>query len=568
MAVIRWAGFSGENRVPDPKMLADGSCSRSRNHKPTRGDLRPWRNPKSVATVPAGAKTIYRMGRDVASDADYWLSWPTVVHAIRGSSSTDGTERTFYTGDGAPKVTDNVLALSSAPYPAISRPMGIPAPATPLLVQTDDGDWSGEEENFTYAYTFVTDWGWESAPSPGSLVNTRKSDATATLSGFAAAPAGNYGVDRIRIYRTQTGASGSTTLFFLREISYGTPSVQDDNRSLGEELPTFNPAIPGSAWLQAPDDLSFLISIWNGMAVGISGGALRFCEPRYRYAWPLQYEIIPRDGSAIGLGYAGQHLLVLTSARPELVTGTSPDSMDQQPLEFSQGCISSRSIVSMGAGVAWASNDGLCWWGPSTGAKILTAGFMTREDWLKIKPETVVGQLYEGLYFGSYDDGTGRKGFVIDPNNPTGFYPLEAGYEAMHFDELQDQLYVLDGASVQRWDAGDTFMTASATSKEYRLPLPSSFSRLEVIARGYPVQVDVDWLDLKPDEADRLVAECPLLTRLSQTSVRYAATVEDRSPVPLPTGWHAGCIQLSTSVDDGSIQGIAIASSIEEIAQT
>ena len=127
MAVLRLAKFLGENRAIDPLLLADGLGVYSRNQKPGRGNLLPWKQPTTVATVPAGRKTIYRMGRDVASDANYWLSWTTVVHAIRGFDAGDTTERTFYTGDGAPKVTDNTVALASAPYPTASRPMGLPA---------------------------------------------------------------------------------------------------------------------------------------------------------------------------------------------------------------------------------------------------------------------------------------------------------------------------------------------------------------------------------------------------------------------------------------------------------
>ncbi|NYW24490.1 hypothetical protein C6506_28775, partial [Escherichia coli] len=113
--------------------------------KPGRGDLRPWRNPATVATVPAGRQTIYRMGRDVASDANYWLSWTGVVHAVRGFDTADTTERTYYTGDGAPKVTDNTIALASAPYPTASRPLGLPAPASAPLASVNAGTWEGTD---------------------------------------------------------------------------------------------------------------------------------------------------------------------------------------------------------------------------------------------------------------------------------------------------------------------------------------------------------------------------------------------------------------------------------------
>lgn len=560
MSVIRWAGFAGENRALHPKRLRDEVCAVSRGQKPGRGDLRPWRNPLPVATVAAGRKTIYRMGRDVASDSQYWLSWTGIVHAIRGFSSDDTTEQTFYTGDGAPKVTNNVIGLASAPYPTASRPMGIPAPATPLIVAKDIGEWTGDVVTHFYTYTFVNDWGWESAPAPVSAQHDRESDATATLSAFAAAPAGNYAIDRIRIYRTQTGESGATEFFFLREIAYGTSTTTDDNRTLGEVLPT-------TTWLPPPGDLHHLTALWNGVAAGISGNGVRFCEAYVPYAWPIAYEVIPPDSQPVALGVAGQNLLVLTNGRPLLVMGTSPDSMDQMPLEFSQACVAPESVASMGAGVAWASNDGLCWWGPGTSPRILTAGIMTRDDWLALKPATIVGQMYEGLYLGSYNDGSGRKAFLIDPSNPTGLYFLDAGYEAMHFDELQDQLYVLNGTSVQRWDGANTFMTTVARSKEFRLARPEGLGWLEVTADDYPVTVRVDCMNLPAGEVTKLTTIDPRLTAPTPTSIRYTATVSSREPVPLPAGWLADDWQIEIETS-GAVQGVALASSIEELAQT
>lgn len=537
MPKIQWAGFAGENRALHPKLLPDTVGTQSRNQKPGRGDLRPWRQPLAVATVPIGRKTIYRMGRDVASDAQYWLSWPTVVHAILGFSADDTTERTFYTGDGTPKVTDNTMALASTPYPTAHRPIGLPAPATACTVTADAGTWTGNTQTYFYTYTYVNDWGWESAPAPASLQHDRPVDATATLTAFAAPPAGNYGIDRIRIYRTQSGSAGAAEFFLLREIALGVTTTQDDNRVLGETLATLT-------WLPAPSDLKHLTALWNGMAAGISEGAVRFCEAYVPYAWPIAYDVIPPDSKPVALGVFGQNLLVLTNGRPLLVAGSSPDSMDQMPLEFSQACAAPDSVVSMGAGVAWASEDGLCWYGAG-GARVLTAGVMTRDDWQALKPTTIIGQMYEGLYFGSYDDGTGRKGFFIDPANPTGLYFLDAGYEAMHFDDLQDQLYILDGVNVQRWDAGATPMTVRVKSKHFRAPAPMNFACAEVVADSYPVTF-------------KLYADGAL---------KHTQTVTSRDPFWLPSGymaldWH---MELETT---GAVQGCALATSMQELATT
>lgn len=557
MPTIRFSGFAGENRAMHPKLLAEAVCTRSVNAKPGRGDLRPWREPLTVASVPAGRQTIYRMGRNVASDAQYWLSWPTVVHAIRGFSSDDTTEQTFYTGDGDPKFTTNLIALASPPFPTASRPMGLPAPATPCLVQTNPGSSTQGNSDTFYTYTYVNDIGWESAPAAPSLMNSRPSDVTATISGFAAPPAGNYQINRIRIYRTQAGASGTADFFFLREVALGTASTTDDNRTLNDVLTT-------TAWLPAPTDLSSLVALWNGMAAGISGNAVRFCEPYVAYAWPIAYEVIPPDSKPVALGVFGQSLLVLTDGRPLLVAGSSPDSMDQQPLEIPQACIAPRSVASMGTGVAWASNDGLCWLG-SNGARILTSGLMTREQWGALRPATMIGQMFEGLYLCSYDDGTGRKAFLIDPINPTGLYFLDAGYEAMHFDELQDQLYVLDGSDVKRWDAG-AFKVATARSKEFRAVKPLCFRWAEVVADVYPVTVHFDTVNLPAGDVVKLTGAIANLTAPTPTSVRFTTVVTGRRPFPLPAGWLADDFQIEVQTS-GAVQGVAMATNLDELTQ-
>jgi hypothetical protein len=536
MPVLRLSGFLGENRAVHPMLLAEGVGTASRNQKPGRGDLRPWKNPNTVATVPAGRSTLYRMGRDVASDSQYWLSWTGTVHAVRGFDAADTTERTYYTGDGAPKVTDNTLALSSPPYPTANRPLGLPAPATaPTVAVASAGTEDTDLVSIYYVYTYVNDWGWESAPSPVSALLERRADGTTTISNFASVPAGNYQVNRIRVYRTQTGAGGATEFFFLREIAYGTASTTDDNRALGETLAT-------TTWLAPPTDLSWLTALWNGMLAGLSGNAVRFCEAYVPYAWPVAYDVVPPDSKPVALGVFGQSLLVLTTGRPVLVSGSTPEAMDQQLLEIPQGCVAPKSVVSLGTGVAWASEDGLCWYG-AAGARVLTAGLMKREDWQALVPSTITGEHYEGLYFGSYDDGSGRKGFLIDPANPTGIYFLDTGYATTHFDELRDQLYVLNSTSVQKWDAAATSMTVTFRSKVFRMPRPLCFACAEVVADAYPVTF-------------RLYADGVL---------KHTQTVANRNPFRLPAGFMAMDWQIELQ-GATAVQGMAMAGSMTELA--
>jgi hypothetical protein len=195
----------------------------------------------------------------------------------------------------------------------------------------------------------------------------------------------------------------------------------------------------------------------------------------------------------------------------------------------------------MGTGVAWASEDGLCWFGAG-GAKIATAGLLTREDWQALDPSSIIGRFYEGLYFGSYLDGATRRGFMIDPVNPQGVFFLDAGYVAMYFDELKDQLYVLSGTNVQKWDAGSPF-TYRFRSKVFKAPRPSNFAACEVTADAYPVTVRF----------------------FCDGTLRHTQTVASRDPFRLPSGFMATDWQIEVE-GVNAVQSVSMAHSMTELS--
>jgi hypothetical protein len=533
------SGFGGANRALQPRLLADNVGVESANQRPGRGDLRGWKLPNVVATIPAGRKTIYRMGRDTVSDTASWLSWNTVVHAVRGFIAADTSERTYYTGDGAPKVTDNVLALATAPYPTDWRWLGVPAPiSAPLPSETTAG--TGTDETRVYVYTYVTDKGEESAPSPPSIpITTKPTGSVITLTNLDTTPPADRGVTLVRIYRTKTGTSGSTSYFFLREIAAGVASTTDDGRALGEVVPTVG-------WAPPPADLKHLHGLWNGMLAGITGRSVRYCEPFTPYAWPAAYETLINDDTPVALGSYQQTLVVLTTGKPRIVSGTSPEGMQDQGVDgLSQACVSERSVQSFGHGVVYASPDGLAYVGVAGPPRVLTAGIMLPEDWRALKPETIVGAQYEGIYFGFYNDGSGLKGFFVDPVSPQGIYFLDTGYEAAFADPLTDALYVVAGTNVQKWHAASSFMTARWRSKPFRMPAPTNLGYAEVTADAYPVTFKL----------------------YGDGVLRFTKTVTSREPFAMPSGYLADEFAVEVEAPAGrGVQGVALAESVLELA--
>lgn len=539
MAVIRLGPFLGAILALRPKLLNNNSSVVSLNHMPDRADLRPWKVPLTVATVPSGNKTIHMLKRDAVTDAVYWFTWVDIVHAVSSFKSSDPTKRTYYTGVGAPKVTDNLIGIAGAPYPTSYRDLGIPKPLTaPTITQTVSG--TGDDETRYYAYTYLSDWDEEGPPQISAAV-TCKPGATFNITNLAAVPSGGgetRGINRIRIYRTVAGDTGAA-FFFLREITAAT-STADDARAVGTDT------LPSTLYAMPPSDLKCLIGLWNGMMAGITGNAVRYCEQFKPHAWPVSYETLCMD-TPVALAVFQKNLLILTTGRPRMVYGSAPEAMDDTPVEFIAGCVSVRSVVSFGHGACWATSNGLAYVGVNGAPRLLTDGVMLPEDWQAIKPETIVAGQYKGRYFGFYDLGVGGiKGFVIDPLAPdAGIYFLDTGYTAAFYDSLGEKLYVVDGTNIKQFDGGGSNMTATVRSKVFRMPAPLNMAYAEVIADTYPATFKL----------------------LADARATWTKTVTSKKPFNLPSGYKADDyqIEVSTATD---ITGVVVAETLDEIAQT
>jgi hypothetical protein len=487
MPLAQLAGFLGANLKLHRRFLPNGVGVQSLNQKPSEeGDFRPWRQPLAIATSAIGASrlTVYRMGRDAATPGSFWLSWTTVVHVIRAFDSSDPTERTYFTGSGGPKWTDNIMALTAAPYPNATRDLAVPQPTIPPTVTLTTEGPSGDARQLYYVYTWVNDIGWESAPSPPFLAPAAKPGAVLALTTSEAVPAGNYGVNRLRWYRTQVVAgTADAEYLFLREYALGAGGMADDARALGGKLAT-------ETWLPLPVNATWLTDCWNQFASALVDKAVRLCVPNYVYAWPIEQEYILAAKPIAQAAFA-QRLLVLTEAGAEVFTGSDPEAMDQKPMKLAI-IVSQRSLVVGESFCVWAAKDGLWYYGVD-GYRCLTSGVLKAEQWAAMNPSTMAGYYCalgdRTLYVGFYNDGA-LKGFVVDPANPAGIYFLSTGYAAGYWDPLLRALFVLDGTTIKQWDAGAEFMTATFRGRVDRQMAMAEGEWLELLSEG-SVQVKV-----------------------------------------------------------------------------
>jgi hypothetical protein len=458
--------FAGTVPQLSARLLQTPQAQKAANARLDSGDLRPWNGfSKTRALKQSGAKTIY-----LYKNA-YWFEFSDVVDVVRAPVADDTYGRAYYTGTDKPRVTDNDLALTgSGAYPIASYQLGLPAPASGPAVSVQgsvtDNDPSLVESR-AYVYTFVSKYGEEGPPSAASGLVDWAPGQDVVVSGFAV-PSGEYVLDTIRIYRTNTSAAGAEYQY-VGEVATSSSSYTDSvaDTALGEVLAS-------EGWVAPPDDMHSLVTMPGGMLAGARGFDVLISEAYQPHAWPYAYRLSV-DDTIVGLGVEGNTLVVLTERRPYFVAGSTPASMSMAAAASAEfACASKRSIAGLpGGGVVYAAPGGLAAITESR-AEMLTREYLTPEQWRAYNPDTMVGLVYHGRYFGFYDGGC----LVFDPASGH-LSTLDLTADGGYRDPASGKLYAIKDGEIQQWNDGDA-LTYTWRSKVFELPRPVMWSAARV----------------------------------------------------------------------------------------
>lgn len=126
--------FLGRFPKRSAELLPDTAAQVAKNCKLYSGDLIPYPEPADTGyTVrTGGVQTMYAM-RDPNTGDPVFLSWSGVVNVATPTVIIDTDQRIYYSGDGAPKVTNYERAVAGAgPYPTANWRLGLPLPETTL----------------------------------------------------------------------------------------------------------------------------------------------------------------------------------------------------------------------------------------------------------------------------------------------------------------------------------------------------------------------------------------------------------------------------------------------------
>lgn len=331
-------------------------------------------------------------------------------------------------------------------------------------------------QTILYAYTWVTKFDEESEPSDLSAELLWDQGLTVTLTGFSSPPT-TRGVDRMRIYRSQTSSLGVTQLFFIAEREATTAPFVDESLAINEPIPStnFNPP---------PDGLSGIISLPNGMMAAFDGKRLYFSEPFVPHAWPESY-VLTTDYPIVGLGSFGGSMAIMTTGLPYVVSGNAPENMVMEKIETNYPCINARGIVDLGYAIAYPSHSGLVAVS-SAGAKIVSDTLFTRDQWLELSPQSFVAGQFSGRYLASYSyfdiANIKRRGIIImDLSGAQPFLIRNADYaDAMFYEVETGSLYFVAGQRrIYQWDAqSQPYSEQTWLSKRYMLSTYTNFGAI------------------------------------------------------------------------------------------
>ena len=483
MPYIKLQGFSGIVPKTGPTLLADNQAQVAKNLKIQSGELRPWRTPALEYTPTTNTvQSVYKFSGPTGTTPK-WLEFTDNVDVVSGPVADNSEYRLYYTSDvNPPRKTNWLLATGNnggtAPFPNAYYEMGVPAPTAAALASAA-GTGDAPVETRSYVYTHVTEFGTvaeESAPSPAVLVTANFSGDAVTISNFSTPPTGNYNFKYRRIYRAVAGNT-TTTYQLVAEIPIAQPQYVDTKSvvELGQVLPSLYFTPP-------PSGLQGIVSMPNGMLAGFTGNQVWFCEPYLPHAWPANY-MITTEYPVIGLGVFGNSLFVGTTKNPYIITGSSPTAMSQEKLSIVQPCVSKKSIVCDQFGVIYASPNGMVAIGPGS-QDVVTGALYSRDEWQEINPSSIIGAVYNNMYFGFYKVGSVYNTFILQRNDNPPLVNFDFEAKALFVEPNTGYLFGLSStdSKVYKLDGGSTLGNYTWKSKIFQSPLPTNFGALQVHA--------------------------------------------------------------------------------------
>lgn len=512
----RVTGFGGVSPRTSDRLLPDNGAVEATNCKLYSGELVPLRGLGNLydPTKAGPFNSIFKARNGASQTA--WFTWNVDVDCVRVPLATEVESRFCWTGEGVPKMAKYNAAVAGSlenyPVTAAEFMLGIPNPQTAPTVTPSGG--SGATVTRYYLYTFFSQDGEETGPSPISLVATSYVNATWAIAAMDPVPTNSGTGTATYSAPSTTFTNGSSVKHWLRvgdtvvingvdlvvseivsptafkvpgdysayttwarkvpwNIANMTKRIYRTSGSLGAfQLVVDNLAAATTSyndtlgdaqilgdelisvgWEPPPLNLIGLMVHPSGALFGFAGNILYGSEPLQPHAWKEKYRW-SADADIVGIAGFNTEIVCATKGSPHIASGIEPASMTMDRIHGMYPCLSKRSVISAGDSVLYASQHGLASVG-NHGIDIFTKKWVTKEEWRNYYPSTMVCATANGRIYANYTRLDGSASTLVFEDGEMTEISLQAN--ELYTDPAEGTLYIGTVDGVYEWDAPDAY---------------------------------------------------------------------------------------------------------------
>lgn len=459
---VTLSNFGGLMPRYSPHNLTTIAASKAQDVKLRNGRIEPWRELCPFAQAPSTNAMSFHIHGCCP------VFWDTPVQAAEVAPDWG---RFYITGR-----TEDVEAvvLDCHCTPTYYR-LGVPTPLTPPRCSGLE-DCSRTSDARAYVYTYMNEWGEESAPSPVSNIITVPDGTVVMVTGIALPPDG-YNITHANIYRASTGFRPDdvkqqkplTDFLYVATIEFPSTIFSDNIR-----MANVNVALETQKTRMPPAGLTNIVSI-EGVArlAGTTKNRVHMTENFELHNWPVKYDLV-LDSTIIHMGCLDQKLYVTTDTMPYVIDVSSCEDMKCMPVMDAGfplpdiACKYASSALITPHGYIYSTPLGLVLIDPEARYTIVTARWFSEDDWAAIQPDTVRLAYWEGFLFCVTDS----VSFIIDINGDT--YGDMRGAEMSTISDAPidlktdtvGKLFMLTDGVLSVWNSGDQWREYYWESRE------------------------------------------------------------------------------------------------------
>jgi hypothetical protein len=330
-------------------------------------------------------------------------------------------------------------------------------------------------EGRSYIYTYINKFGEESQASLPSDLSMHDFSTSAYVYDFEPIPP-EYCAVYIKIYALVAGLSST--------VGGGTEG--NDEYLLVATLPIsqiafthdpltqpFGNALMTDEYVPVPDDASDFWHYGTSQLAFRSQGDIRFTEP-YNYSLaPLKYSYRPQ-ADLLRIAATQQFIYMLTCSQPEVLDSKVACDMSgaraSSVVNDSFPLIGRQSVATHENSVIFASVTGLVHLN-SSNAMVVTEDIFTQAQWDALQPQTMIGVVYNGYYYGATATCTFRFEMARGPKSG---YAEKFSYLSIRPTAFRvtddDRLLYTDATGLHELGQGYDFKTYKAITKDFYEP--------------------------------------------------------------------------------------------------